>query len=131
MPLSAFCQQIVAYLSPLGAVTTRAMFGGHGVYCDGIMFGLVADDTLYLKVDTGIRAGFAAAGSAPFRSTGKGGAPIAMSYWRVPDDFVEDQPMALDWARGSLDTARRAKSGARRARSRPSFAPRWRGVLCG
>ena len=53
-------------LASLGHVTVRRMFGGAGVYCDGLMFGLVSDDTLYFRVDDGNRGAFEAEGLAPF-----------------------------------------------------------------
>ena len=50
-PRSDFVDFLLEGLQPLGAVSARRMFGGYGIYCEGVMFGLVADDALYLKVD--------------------------------------------------------------------------------
>ena len=58
--------------APFGPVAVRRMFGGAGVYCDGLMFGLVSDDTLYFRVDDGNRGAFEAEGLSPFTYEGKG-----------------------------------------------------------
>jgi DNA transformation protein len=93
-------------LEPLGRITLRAMFGGHGVYCDGVFFALVAEDQLYLKVDALTRDLFAAAGCAPFVYAGQA-RPIEMSYWSVPDAAL-DSPEAIEpWARLALAAAAR------------------------
>ena len=61
-----FVERMVARLAPLGPVRARAMFGGHGVYLDDLMFGLIAWDRLFLKVDDATIATFRDAGGAPF-----------------------------------------------------------------
>ena len=101
-------------LEPLGRISLRAMFGGHGIYCDGLFFALVADGRLYLKVDALTRERFAAAGCAPFVYTGQS-RPIEMSYWSVPDAAL-DSPADLEpWARLALGAAaRKPVSGKRR-----------------
>jgi DNA transformation protein len=96
-------------LSGLGPVSIRSMFGGAGVYADGVMFALIAFDTLYLKADDTTTADFEAAGSEPFTYEGKG-KPIRMSYWQVPERLFEDPDDMLDWARKALDVARRSKA---------------------
>jgi DNA transformation protein len=101
-------------LEPLGRISLRAMFGGHGIYCDGLFFALVADGRLYLKVDGLTSDRFAAAGCAPFVYTGQS-RPIEMSYWSVPDAAM-DSPADLEpWARLALAAAsRKPASGKRR-----------------
>ena len=93
-------------LRPLGQVTVRRMFGGAGVYCDGLMFGLVADDTLYFRVDDGNRGAFEAEGLAPFIYDGKG-RTIVLPYWRVPERLFDEPDEMLVWARAALAAARR------------------------
>lgn len=85
------------------------MFGGAGVYVDGIMFALIADDVLYLKVDEQNRAGFQDAGSEPFTVEMKGKSVSMASYWRAPDHLLEDREEMTRWARLSLNAARRGK----------------------
>jgi DNA transformation protein len=83
------------------------MFGGAGVYADGVMFGLVADDTLYLKADGETKRTFESEGLPPFVYQGRGKA-IAMSYWRIPERLLDDPDEMAVWARAALDVARRA-----------------------
>jgi len=84
----------------LGYITIRRMFGGAGVYCDGIIFALVADNVLYLKVDDSNRGDYEDAGSEPFRPYGDDGG--AMSYYEVPVDVLEDDDRLLAWARKAM-----------------------------
>ncbi|HSM23090.1 MAG TPA: TfoX/Sxy family protein, partial [Rubrivivax sp.] len=77
-----FVVHILDRLQPLGAVTARAMFGGHGIYCDGVMFALIAEDVLYFKVDDQNRPRFEALGAGPFRPYAD--RPVTMSYYEVP-----------------------------------------------
>src|SRR5262245_5793006 len=94
------------HLRGLGQVTVRRMFGGAGVYCDGLMFGLVADDTLYFRVDDGNRGAFEAEGSVPFTYDGRG-RTIVLPYWRVPERLFDEPDEMLVWARAALAAARR------------------------
>ena len=80
---SQFVGFVVESLRPLGPVGARRMFGGHGIFMHGLMFGLIADDQLYLKVDAGNRAAYEAEGLLPFTYPGKG-TPIEMSYREAP-----------------------------------------------
>ena len=92
--------------SAFAPVTTRAMFGGHGVYRDGTIIGIVIDETLYLKVDAQTRAVFEAAGCHPFVYEAKGKA-VPMSYWTVPDEAL-DSPMEFrPWAQRAWEAALR------------------------
>jgi DNA transformation protein len=92
---------------PLGIIVVRRMFGGGGIYCDGLMFGLIADDIIYLKADGRSRAAFAAEGARPFVYQGKRKA-VTMSYWRLPDRLLDDPEEALEWGREALRAARDA-----------------------
>jgi DNA transformation protein len=105
-------------LGGLGAVTVRRMFGGAGVYCDGVMFALVADDTLYLKADEASRSDFEAEGLEPFTYQAKGGRNTVMSYWRAPERLFDETDEMLNWARKALAVARRTGAPKRRGRSR-------------
>ena len=115
----AFLEEL---FSPIPGVSFRAMFGGLGVYRDGAMFGLVAYERLYFKVDGETEPAFAAAGAEPFVYEGKS-KPIQMSYWTAPDDCFDDPEAFEAWARLGLEAARRAaaakpkpKPKAKRAR---------------
>jgi len=102
-----FVNHLLDLLEPLGPVSARRMFGGHGIYLDRTMFALVAGDTLYLKVDDESRAEFVAAGLEPFRYA-RQGKSYQMSYHAAPEDALEDAELLRDWARKAVDAAMRA-----------------------
>lgn len=104
----AFCDDVTARLTPMGPVVGRRMFGGFGIFLDGLMFGLIAHDALWLKVDDANRGNFTNAGSRPFTYEGKS-RPVEMSYWLVPDDVFTDPTALLDWAGSAHAAAQRAK----------------------
>ena len=78
-----FRDHVLDLLTPLGPVTAPRMFGGFGIYLDGVMFALIADDVLYLKVDDRTRPDYEAAGAAPFRPRQKG-KPFTMPDTKGP-----------------------------------------------
>ena len=101
-------------LAPLGHVTARRMFGKTGVFCEGVMLGMIRDETLYLRVDDDNRAAFAEAAAHPPLDYEKGGSTIALAFWRAPDRLMDDPDELLAWARLALGAARRvaAKRGS-------------------
>ena len=92
--------------SAFAPVTTRAMFGGHGVYRDGTIIGIVVEEAIYLKVDAETRAAFEAAGCAPFVYESKGKA-VPMSYWSVPEDALDSPQDFRSWAQRAWEAALR------------------------
>jgi DNA transformation protein len=96
------------WLAPFGEITMRAMMGGHVMYCDGVVFALVADNTLHLKVDDQTRSRFEALGLEPFRPFPD--RPEVMQYYPPPADFFEDTDAMKDWGRDAIETGRRAQS---------------------
>jgi DNA transformation protein len=93
-----------------GPIDVRRMFGGHGVFHEGLMFGLVADGVLYLKADAEIADKFCRRGLEQFEYVKKGKA-MKMSYFMAPDDIYDDPSVAKDWAALSYEAARRSKFG--------------------
>jgi DNA transformation protein len=91
---------VLDQLSGWGNVTARRMFGGAGLYRDGKMFGLIADDVAYLKVDESNEQAFVEAGSTPFKPYPD--KPATMSYYEIPPDVLEDPETLIRWARQSL-----------------------------
>ncbi len=85
----------------------RRMFGGHGIFCDGVMFALISDDTLYFKADDNTKPAFLDAGSLPFTYE-KAGREIELSYLTVPDEAGEDVEELRNWAHMALAAANRA-----------------------
>jgi DNA transformation protein and related proteins len=92
-------------------VTSRSMFGGVGVYADGLFFALMDDDALYLKVDDSNRGAFEAVGSGPFRPFGD---EHPMGYYELPADVLEDAEALRPWVHGALDVARAARRRKKR-----------------
>ena len=94
-------------------VTSRSMFGGVGVYADGLFFALLDDDDTYLKVDDSNRGDFEAAGMGPFR-------PFAdaqpMGYYELPAELLDDADLLRPWIFKALDVARAARTGKRKPR---------------
>ena len=114
-----FVELLKDALSGLGPVSVRRMFGGAGVYSDGVMFGLIADDTLYLKVDAGTAGAYEAEGLDPFVYTGRG-KTITMSYRRAPERLLDDADEMAGWARTALGVARRAAAAKAKPKRRPA-----------
>ncbi len=109
---SGFAAMLEDVLGPLGRIGVRRMFGGGGVYCDGVMFGLVADDVLYLKANAETKTAFENEGCGPFVYDGKG-RPITMSYWRVPERLYDETDELVDWARVAMGVAQKSGSKAK------------------
>jgi DNA transformation protein and related proteins len=114
----SFAEFLREQLAPLGRLTMRRMFGKTGVFCDGLMFGMVTDDTLYFRVDDHNRAAFKEAESVPPLSYQKGGRSIDLAFWRAPERLFDEPDELVAWARAALAAARRvAAKRERPARS--------------
>ena len=101
----------VDLLSGMGPVAARRMFGGAGLYAGQVMFGLVDDDVIYLKVDEALKADMVAAGSQSWIYSGrKDAGPMETSYWSLPDAALDDPEEACDWGRRALAVAERLKA---------------------
>lgn len=108
MPVSDdFLTFVLDQLSSWGGVTARKMFGGAGLYRDGKMFGLIADDVAYLKADESNRDEFIEAGSKPFKPYEQKAA--VMPYYEIPPDVLEDPDLLREWAKRSLAIAGKKK----------------------
>ena len=105
---SRYLDFVIEQCSPLGVITSRPMFGGHCFYCDGVVFGLLANDALYLKADDGNRPHFEARGLAPFRPFDDQN--VTMSYYAAPPEIFEDRDALRQWVGGAVEAGRRAKS---------------------
>ena len=88
------------------------MFGGVGIYSGDLFFALMADDTLYFKVDDSNRPEFEARGMEPFRPYGDEGE--VMQYYCVPEDLLEDPELLGQWAERAIGVARRARTRSSR-----------------
>ncbi len=99
-------------------VTARAMFGGYGLYKDETIFGVIADDRLYFKVDEKNLLEYKTGGSEPFTYEGKKRKMITMSYWEVPAEILEDRERLVEWVDASVAASRRRVKGRNKVESR-------------
>ncbi len=102
-----FAEFLREQLAPLGRITMRRMFGKTGVFCSGLMFGMITNDTLYVRVDDHNRAAFKEAEADPPLSYEKKGCTIALSFWRIPERLLDEPDELVTWARAALAAARR------------------------
>jgi DNA transformation protein len=113
----SFAEFLREQLAPLGRITMRRMFGKTGVFCDGVMLGMVRDDSLYFRVDDDNRVAFKEAQSFPPLNYGKKGGTIDLSFWRAPERLFDEPDELVAWARAALAAARRV--AAKRERMAP------------
>jgi DNA transformation protein and related proteins len=105
LPVSGdYLNYVLEQLAGLDGVSARRMFGGVGLYCDELFFGLIDDDTLYLRVNDDNRADYAVRGMAQFRPYADR-PEVSMSYYEIPADVLEDPGQLVEWARRSVAAA--------------------------
>jgi len=114
---ATFAEFLREQLAPLGRITVRRMFGKTGVFCDGVMFGMVTENTLYFRVDDQNRVTFREAEAFPPLNYAKKGSNIDRSFWRVPERLFDEPDELVTWAQAALAAARRV--AAKRERTAP------------
>jgi len=102
---------VLEQLERICPVTAKSMFGGVGFYAQGQFFALIAEDSLYFKVDDSTRPDFERLGMEPFRPFGE---EKAMGYYEVPVDVLEDATQLEPWMKKAIEVAVRAKRGKRK-----------------
>src|SRR5690348_16613938 len=107
---SEFWQYVMEdVLSGIPGVTSKAMFGGYGIYKNGTIFAIIAEGTLYFKADERTEADFKKYGSGPFIYEMPNGKEMSMSYWMLPEDIMEDREVLPDWVDKAVAASKRAK----------------------
>jgi DNA transformation protein and related proteins len=106
----AFKSFVLDQLDEVGEITAKAMFGGVGLYCRGVFFGIIARDVLYLKVDDTTRPDYERAGMAPFRPYPERAG--SMQYYAVPVDVLESAIDLAAWSRKAVAVAQRQADGS-------------------
>ena len=106
--MSEFIRYLQEVFELFGPISARRMFGGYDIYHQGLMFGLVADDTLYLKADAENVGYFHELEQAPVEYH-KQGKVMKMSYYLAPDEIMDDREQAALWAQRSFAAAVRGK----------------------
>ncbi|WP_395713091.1 TfoX/Sxy family protein [Reyranella sp.] len=104
---ASFAEFLRDQLAPLGHLSMRRMFGKTGVFCQGVMFGMVTEDTLYVRVDNHNRETFKEAEAYPPLNYAKQGNSIDLSFWRVPERLIDEPDELVTWARAALAAAHR------------------------
>ncbi|GBE03828.1 MAG TPA: TfoX family protein [Nitrospirae bacterium] len=113
---SGFIEFLDEVFEEFGPIEVPKMFGGFGVYHDGVMFGLVANDTLYLKTDETTKQHFESRGLPQFEYD-RAGKTVKMSYYRAPEEIFDDRDKAALWAQRSYKVA--VKQDRRKKSRRP------------
>ncbi|MGH8178407.1 MAG: TfoX/Sxy family protein [Steroidobacter sp.] len=122
MAVSAdYVAYVIDQLAPFARVRSRRMFGGVGLYADDVFFGLIAEDTLYFKVDESNRTDYLSRGCAPFRPFADDPDTYSMSYFEAPADVLEDPDELKLWARKAAAAA--VKAQAKRPKRKKTSAP--------
>ena len=105
-PPDPFHEFVVDLFAPLGPVTIRRMFGGAGVFQQGVMFGLLSDDIVYLKADPALRADLVAEGGEAFVwKRPSDGRLTDLGYVSLPSAAMDDAEAASEWGRRALAVA--------------------------
>ncbi len=103
-----------------GPLEVRCMFGGAGLFVQGVMFGIVDDGVIYLKADEATIPAYKREHSSPFTYATRTGTQALTSYWRLPDRLYDEPEELAEWARRALSIAQRA------AAAKPSSSARSR-----
>src|SRR5438874_1598084 len=98
----SFAEFLRESLAPLGHIVTRRMFGKTGVFCNGLMLGMIRDNILYFRVDDDNRSVFKEAQSYPPLNYEKKGGTIDLAFWRAPDRLFDERDELVSWARAAL-----------------------------
>jgi len=110
---SEFIAHILELLEEFGQVSARRMFGGHGLFREGLMFAIVSDDVLYFKADDDNRARFIQRHLQPFYYE-KQGRQQMISYYQVPEEVFEDTGEMCAWAQLAYAAALRSEKKNRK-----------------
>ncbi|MFZ7101493.1 MAG: TfoX/Sxy family protein [Peptococcaceae bacterium] len=116
-----FKDYVVDQLGQLGYLNVRKMFGGAGIYHEGLIFGLIADDVLYFKVDESNRGDYTGAGMEPFRPFA--GKPMSMSYYEVPGEVLEDSRQLFAWACKACLVSQKASAAGKKRKKGHGIKP--------
>ena len=105
---SNYLEYVMEILAPYGEMTSKPMFGGHGIYKNGVIVAFIAYDELYFKVDESNKSQYKKLDSEPFIYEAKG-KTTAMSYWKVPMEILEDEDQIGVWLDQSYEISLKTK----------------------
>lgn len=111
MEKQGFCEYIVGdVLANVSGVTSKRMFGGYGLYKDGVIFAIITKESkLYFKVGDSNQKYFEELGSKPFVYEFKQGKKGQMPYWELPQEIMEDSDEVVSWVERSVLVSKEAK----------------------
>jgi DNA transformation protein len=107
-----FVDFVVEQMESMGEIHARAMFGGHGLYCDGVFFALISRGAVFLKVDDVNRPAFEALRQKPFRPWDD--KPDTMQYYEAPAEMFEDGDILKEFVGGAVAAGRRAQENKKK-----------------
>jgi DNA transformation protein len=113
-------ERIAELFAGYGTVSVRRMFGGAGVFAEGLMIALVVDGVIYLKADADSAPDFEREGLGPFSYQTSHGTRTLTSYWRMPERLYDEPDELAAWAARAMRSARRADALAHRKRGEKS-----------
>jgi len=119
----SFLTFVQEQFSFLGPIRIKKMFGGAGIYCNDLIFGIIVDDAVYLKADASTKNEFEALGMEPFSYEAKGNKKVSMSYYHIPEDYLEDPSELAIWAHKALDAAVRGTTKKKKKKKKNPKQP--------
>lgn len=127
MAQDSFHAYVKELFAGVGRVEIKRMFGGAAGYSAGLMFLLLADDTIHIKADDALKAELREEGSGPFvwepQSGPRKGEKVDLGYWRLPDAALDDPDLAAEWGRKALAIAK-AKASAKAPKTKKTVKSR-------
>ncbi len=90
-------------------IISKKMFGGYGIYKGGVIFAIIADGELYFKVGESNKADYETRGSSPFTYKMPNGKPFEMSYWKLPEEIMEDREALSEWVEKAVAASKASK----------------------
>lgn len=112
---SEFLELVTGQMAGLGTITSRRMFGGHGLYCDGLFIAIISDDKLYFKADVQTQPKFEAHGLPRFGYSARGKA-VQLMYYEAPAEVFDEAQAMRDWGRLALEAAVHARQPGRKVK---------------
>lgn len=98
----------VSQFAELGHITVKKMFGGAGLYADGMIFALLDDGEIYIKVDAVNQPEFEAIGSQIFTYAVDETGPKTLNYWLLDSDRLAEKAECLKYGQLGIEASLRA-----------------------
>jgi DNA transformation protein len=124
-PKSSYVEFVLEQLAPLGTISARAMFGGYCLYCDGVVFALIANSVLYLKANAETKSAFLERDLQAFRPFEDKKA--VMQYYVAPPEIFEHPEAMNEWVGRAIAAGKdsrpkkpRKRTNAKRPDSQPN-----------